>query len=212
MADWTLFVGNKNYSSWSLRGYLAVAQAGVPFDEVVIPLSRPDSAQRLLEHSPSGLVPVLRAGDDLVWDSLAIAEYVAERFPAAGLWPEDPAVRGTARCVAAEMHAGFADLRANMPMDMRSELPGRGRTPEVLADIERITSVWREGLGTFLFGDHVTVPDIMYAPVVSRFRTYAVDLDDRCRAYADAMWAHPPLAQWFQAAREEPWTIAYTQP
>ena len=207
MADWTLIVGNKNYSSWSLRGYLAVARAGVAFDEVVIPLDQPDSKRRLLEHSPTGLVPVLRAGDDVVFDSLAIAEYVAERFPAAGLWPEDPALRAQARSVAAEMHSGFAPLRANMPMDMRNELPGRGRTPEVLANIDRIAAVWRERRGKFLFGDQVTIPDIMYAPVVSRFRTYGVDLDERCAAYSDAVWEYELLQQWFHAAREESWII-----
>jgi len=215
MSAWTLVVGNKNYSSWSLRGYLAVAQTGVPFEEIVIPLSQPDSKDELLRHSPSGLVPVLRHGSVEVWESLAIAEYCAEQFPAAGLWPADAAARALARAVSAEMHAGFAPLRQHMPMNMRASHPGRGRTEASLANIARITKLWRQcraghgGGGPFLFGAGFTVADCMFAPVVSRFRTYGVELDEVCAGYAAAVWAHPPLARWFAAACAEPWTIEY---
>jgi glutathione S-transferase len=214
VAEWTLIVGNRNYSSWSLRGYLAVAQTGVAFDVVVLPLDRLDSKQRLRAETPAGLVPALRGPDGVVWDSLAIAEYCADRFPAATLWPADRPARAHARAVSAEMHSGFAPLRAHMPMDMRSDRSGVGRTPEVLANIERITGLWRHcretygAGGPFLFGTF-TIADAMYAPVCSRFRTYAVDLDAVCGAYAAAIWEHPPMARWLAAARDEPWTIEH---
>ena len=218
MAAFTLVIGNKNYSSWSLRPWLAMRQAGIAFDEVVIPLYRPESKAALLAQSPAGKVPVLRHGDRVVWDSLAIMEYLAEALPGAGLWPDDPAARALARCVSAEMHAGFQALRGGMPMSLREHLPGQGRSDAVAADIARVTAIWRECRerfgepGPFLFG-RFSIADAMYAPVATRFRTYAVELDPVCRKYADAILALPSFLEWQAAAEEEPWVItSYSNP
>jgi glutathione S-transferase len=218
VAALTLVVGNKRYSSWSLRPWLAMRQAGIAFEEVVIPLYRAESKDALLARSPAGKVPVLEHGERVVWDSLAIMEYLAETFPAAGLWPEDPAARALARSIAAEMHAGFAALRRGMPMDLREHLPGRGRSDAVDADIERVTAIWRDcrarfgGRGPFLFGAF-SAADAMYAPVATRFRTYGVALDPICQAYADAVLALPAFLQWQAAAQQEPWVItSYANP
>ncbi len=208
MTNLRLIVGNKNYSSWSLRGYLLAKQVGMPVDETVIPLYQGDFKAQIVAHAPSGLVPVLHHGDITVWDTFAMAEYLAETFPEAGLWPEDPARRAAARCVAAEMHSGFTAVRTHMPMDMRADRPGRGRGPGVDADIARICDIWRAAEGPFLFGAFGAA-DAFYAPVVSRFRTYGVELDDACRAYGDAVWSHPPMAAWLEAARAEPWTLDF---
>lgn len=216
MEKFTIILGNKSYSSWSLRGWLALVQTGVDFDEVIIPLRQTDSRARILEYSPSGLVPALRAEREgsilTVCDSLAIAEYLAERFPSAGLWPEDSEARAVARSVAAEMHAGFAALRGHMPMDLRERHPGAGRGEGVEADIERIGTIWRScrsaygGAGAFLFGGF-TAADAAFAPVVLRFRTYDVALDPVCSAYSEAVLAWPAVARWTAAAEAEPWTI-----
>ncbi|MCA1992801.1 MAG: glutathione S-transferase family protein, partial [Coleofasciculus sp. S288] len=173
MTQLTLVIGNKNYSSWSLRPWLAIKQAGLNFTEVRIPLDMPTTHEEIRRYSPSGRVPVLLDGKLTVWESLAICEYVAERF-APTLWPEDAAVRAVARSVSAEMHAGFVKLRENMPMDCRARYPGLGMNPGVQADIDRITTIWREcrnNFGTggdFLFGQFA-IADAMFAPVVSRF-------------------------------------------
>jgi glutathione S-transferase len=212
MADITIYLGNKNYSSWSLRPWLALKHTGAVFDEVVIPLREAATRGTILRHSPSGRVPALKHGTLTVWESLAICEYLAETFPEAGLWPQDRAARAVARAVSSEMHAGFAALRGHLPMNMRSSFPGRGVTPEVQADINRITAIWRdcrkrfgEG-GPFLFGSF-TVADAMYAPVVSRFRTYKVELEEVAQAYADAVWGLPALQEWLTAATNEPMII-----
>jgi len=211
MSELVLHVGNKNYSSWSLRGYLAVAAAGAPFRTEVIPLDQSDTRARILAVSPAGRVPILVDGDVTVWDSLAIGEYLAERFPAAGLWPADAAARARARAISAEMHAGFPALRADMPMNLRAHRPGVGHTPAALADAARIQAIWRDALdasgGPFLFGDF-TIADAMYAPVATRFTTYAVELDDACQAYAEAIAAWPAMRAWADDAVREPWTIA----
>jgi glutathione S-transferase len=213
MADFTLYIGNKAYSSWSLRGWLACRIAGIAFDEVVIPLSRPDTAAAILRHSPSGKVPALRHGDVLVWESLAIGEYLHEIAPGAGLWPQDRAARAHARSIAAEMHAGFADLRRIMWMNTRKRFPGRGRTPETLAAIERIAAIWREtrqrygGGGPFLFGKSLTMADAMYAPVVARFVTWEPELPADAKAYVAAVWDHPLLQDWRRGADAESWVI-----
>jgi glutathione S-transferase len=208
-----LVIGNKAFSSWSLRPWLALRMAGVEFEEIVIPLRQPDTKARILAHSPSGKVPALQRGDWVIWDSLAICEYAAEQNPSARLWPEDPAVRAVARSVASEMHAGFPALRQQMSMNLKERFPGKGRTPESLADIARITQLWREirarygtAGGPFLFG-HFTIADALYAPVCTRFDTYAVELDETCQAYVDAVRALPPLVEWTAAARAEPWTL-----
>jgi glutathione S-transferase len=212
MAEFTIYIANKNYSSWSLRGWLMLKQTGVAFSEVLIPLREPTTRAEILRYSPSGRVPALRHGGFTVWDSLAIGEYLAEAFPEKRLWPEDEEARAVARAVSAEMHSGFAALRSHLPMNMRSSFPNRGVTPEAQADINRITALWRdcrkrfgEG-GAFLFG-RLTIADAMYAPIVSRFRTYKIDVDDEAQRYGEAVWALPALQEWLAAARNEPMII-----
>jgi glutathione S-transferase len=212
VSEFTLVVGNKNYSSWSLRGWLAARAAGIPFDEVLVRLSEPGSKEALLKHSPAGKVPLLKHGERVIWDSLAIIEYLGEIRPDAGLWPADPAARAHARSIAAEMHAGFQALRAHMPMNLRKSLPGKGRGRDVAEDIERISGIWIDcrarygAAGPFLFGPF-TAADVMYTPVATRFRTYAVELDDVCQEYVDAVLARPDFLEWHEAALEEPWVI-----
>jgi glutathione S-transferase len=207
MSPLTLVIGNKNYSSWSLRPWLAMKQAGLDFAEVRIPLDTPETRSRILQYSSAGRVPVLIHHDLTVWDSLAICEYLAEQFP--GHWlPEDRAARAIARSVSAEMHSGFSHLRQHMPMDCRARLPGQGRAPGVQPDIDRITEIWRtcrQQFGTggdFLFGQF-TFADAMYAPVVSRFVTYGVELDEIAQAYADSIWSLPAMQAWVAAAAAE---------
>ncbi|WP_029011086.1 glutathione S-transferase family protein [Azospirillum halopraeferens] len=212
--DITLVLGNKAYSSWSLRPWLALKRTGVPFAEVVIPLRRPETKGAILEHSPAGKVPVLRHGDRTVWDSLAIIEYLAETFPSARLWPEDANARAVARAVSAEMHSGFQALRKALPMDLKARHPGRTFDAEVEADIARIRSLWEDcrrrfgADGPFLFG-RFSAADAMYAPVVTRFDTYAVTLDPVSRAYADAILTLPEMREWTAAAMAEPWAIDF---
>lgn len=213
MADLTLYLGNKNYSSWSLRPWLAARQAGIAFDEVVIPLYQPATRETVLKYSPSGRVPALRHGEVTVWESLAICEYLAETFPGAGLWPNEPVARALARAVSNEMHAGFAALRQHLPMNTRSSFPDRGVTPEVQAEINRVMAIWRDcrtrfgdGKGAFLFGEF-TIADAMYAPVVSRFRTYRIDLERDAEAYCDAITNLPAMQEWLAAARNEPMIV-----
>lgn len=210
-----LVIGNKNYSSWSLRPWLAMKQLGIEFDELRIPLYGPGAKEEVLRHSPSGKVPCLVEDGKRVWDSLAILEYLAEARR--GLWPEPPAARAMARSICAEMHSGFAQLRQHMSMNIRKRHPGKGRTPEVLAEVARITAMWSEcrrrygGAGPFLFGRFCGA-DAMYAPVVLRFRTYEVDLPDDCRRYADTMLALPALQEWIAAAERETEVIAKFEP
>lgn len=208
-----LYIGNKNYSSWSFRPWLALRVTGVPFEERLYPLYEPEGQAAIRAVSPSGMVPLLDDDGVKVWESLAIIDYVAETRPHTGLWPADRAARAFARSVAAEMHAGFADLRRNMSVNIRRRFPGQGRTPESLADIARVTAIWREararfgepsGEGPFLFG-RFGAADAMYAPVVTRFRTYAYELDPVCEAYAQALEALPAFAEWTAAAAAEPW-------
>lgn len=204
----TLVIGNKNYSSWSLRPWLVLRQAGIPFEEVRIPLYRPESADLLTAWSPSGKVPTLHDGDIPVWDSLAICETLNERFPEHNLWPADTAARAVARSVSAEMHAGFGALREHMSMNIRGRYPDKGRTPECLADIERIVAIWTDcrarfgGGGDFLFG-RFCIADAMFAPVALRFQTYGVALAGAARDYADAMLALPALQAWVADAEAE---------
>ncbi|MGA9165484.1 MAG: glutathione S-transferase family protein [Thiobacillus sp.] len=208
MPHLTLVIGNKNYSSWSLRPWLVLRQAGIPFEEVRIPLYRPESAAALAAWSPSGKVPALHDADIRVWDSLAICEYLAERFPEHHLWPADAAARAVARSVSAEMHAGFDALRQNMVMNIRGRYPDKGRTPECLADIERILAIWTDcrarfgSGGDFLFG-RFGIADAMFAPVVLRFQTYGLALAGAARDYADAILALPALQAWVADAEVE---------
>ncbi len=217
MADFTLVIGNKNYSSWSLRGWLMARIAGIEFEEVMVPLDLPDTAASIKKHSPSGKVPALLHRGLAIWESLSIAEYLNDLKPEAGLWPAAVAARAHARSVSAEMHAGFAELRSNMPMNIRSSYPGKGMTPAVRADIERITGLWRDcrkrfaGAAPkddgFLFGA-IGAADAMYAPVVTRLRTFGVQLDSDAEAYCAAIMAYPAMKEWVEAAKHEPWLIA----
>lgn len=207
VAPMILFIGDYNVSSWSLRPWLVLRQAGIAFEERTIALDRPDSAAQLRELTPAGRVPVLHDGDVVVWDSLAIAEYLAERRPL--LWPADPAERAHARSISAEMHAGFAALRRHMPMDWLGRRPGVGHdAPGVADDIARILAIWGEARrhfgaqGDFLYG-HFTIADAMYAPVVSRFVTYGVELDEIAARYVDAVMALPSIQLWGELAAIE---------
>ena len=213
MADLTIYLGNKNYSSWSLRAWLALKRTTVAFEEVVVPLFQPTSRETILKYSPSGRLPALKHGELTVWDSLAICEYLAESFPTFDFWPKDPATRAAARAVSAEMHSGFQAMRQHLPMNIRSSFPGREITPEAQADINRIMAIWRdcrtrfgELKGRFLFGNF-TIADAMFAPVVSRFRTYKTDLEREADAYCDTIMAMPEMQEWIAAARNEPMVI-----
>lgn len=190
MSDLTLVIGNKNYSSWSLRPWLAMRHAGILFDERLLLLFDENWKEAIAALSPSGRVPVLLHGERTMWETLAILEYVNELFPDAGLWPVDRDARARARAVANEMHAGFNALRNRMPMNLRrQDLKGRGRGPGVADDIARICAIWRDcrarygAGGDFLFGAFGAA-DAMYAPVVTRLDTYGVDLDETCAAYS----------------------------
>jgi len=212
MAELTLTIGNKNYSSWSLRPWLAAKVGGIAFDEVLIPLYVPGSKDEILTHSGAGKVPVLHHGDVTVWESLAICEYLAETFPEAELWPSDPAARAAARAVATEMHGGFVPLRRHLPMNCRRTPSIREIPAEVRADIDRVCTVWRDcrarfGVsGQFLFGSF-SIADAMYAPVVSRFQSYRVPLNATETAYCTAVMALSPMQEWIAAARTEPWMV-----
>ncbi|QYF95960.1 glutathione S-transferase family protein [Massilia sp. PAMC28688] len=212
-AGLTLVIGNKNYSSWSMRPWVAMVGFGIPFNEVRVLLDQPDTANRIAEYSGAGRVPVLLAGEMTIWDSLAICEYLAEQFPEKHMWPQDVAARAMARSVTCEMHSGFSGLRSAMSMSIRSHLPGRGRTPEAQGDIGRISEIWEECLSRFghhqyLFGDF-SIADAFFAPVVMRFRTYGVALAPALQAYCDRMQAHPAVARWVSEALAETESAAF---
>ena len=206
MAQYTLVIGNKAYSSWSLRPWLAMKYAGLAFDEIRIPLFENGHAAKIRQYSASGKVPVLVDGATVIWESLAICEYLAERHPEKKLWPADAAARAHGRAISAEMHAGFLALRGNMGMNVRRSYPRVGRTAEVAADIARIEAIWNDCLtrygGPFLFGAF-SIADAMYAPVATRFRTYAVKLSDATQRYADTLLALPAMREWYAAAQTE---------
>ena len=212
MPKLSIILGNKAYSSWSLRGWLMLEATGAPFDETVIPLDRPESKAAILAQSPAGRVPVIKADALTIWDSLAIGEYLAERFPDAGLWPSDVEARAIARSVSAEMHAGFEALRRDMPMDLKQDRPGQGHTPDALADVARIAEIWAEcrerfgAGGPFLFGQFC-IADAMYAPVATRLTTYGVPLDAGAAAYVEAILDWPAMRRWKEAAIAEPWIL-----
>ena len=209
-----LVIANPNYSSWSLRPWLILQHHSVPFEVIRIPFLPSETVgERIARYSPARKVPVLLDGDLVIWESLAIAEYLAERFPDLQLWPTEPAVRAHARAVSAEMHAGFAKLREHMTLNCRRQLPGRGRGLGVAEEIARVCDIWRDcrarhgGAGEFLFGGF-TIADAMFAPVVLRFKTYEVALDSVCRRYADAVLALPAMHTWLAMARAEPEVVA----
>jgi glutathione S-transferase len=212
----TLIIGNKNYSSWSFRPWIAMKAAAIPFEEVVISLDAEDFKTRLSKLSGTGKVPVLLDGGTAIWESLAILEYLAEQFPAAKLWPAEPVARAHARTVAAEMHAGFVPLRRACPMNMWRPVRPRELDDEARANARRIDVLWTDcrarfgngsaSPGPFLFGAYGAA-DAMYAPVVSRFHTYDVEVGEASRAYMRAVMALPAWAEWHAAALKEPWVL-----
>jgi glutathione S-transferase len=212
-----LVIGNKNYSSWSMRPWIALRVTKIPFKETVIPLYKTDSAERIRKFSPAGKVPILIDGDIHVWESLAILEYLAEKFPDAGLWPKDAAARALARAIANEMHGGFQALRRECAMNMWHPPKKRELSPEAAANVKRIDEIWSgcraqfAADGPFLFGQF-SAADAMYAPVVSRFHTYMVDVSAASRAYMASMMALPAWNDWFQAALKETWVMPHNEP
>ena len=214
LPEMTLVIGNKNYSSWSLRAGLAMALTGADYEEVLVPLDEDATAATLRQHSPSGLVPVLKSEGLVIWDSLAIGEYLAERFPEAGLWPLDPKLRALARSLVCEMHAGFPNLRRELSMDMRQTckvMPSM----EVLREIGRLQDIWGQALdarnaaglsGEFLFGAPGLI-DCFYAPVVSRLVTFGLQLGPDGSAYIEAITGWALYQNWLEAAKVEPWDL-----
>jgi glutathione S-transferase len=211
----TLVIGNKNYSSWSMRPWLALRANNIPFEEVFIPLYTDDPAdkQRILSFSRAGKVPALVDGDITVWDSLSIIEYLAERFPEARLWPEDRALRAHARSISAEMHSGFMALRNECGMNLHRPVGAIALSADARANVARVEEIWRDCRqaygkgGPFLFGAF-TGADAMYAPVVHRFRTYAIDVGAEAKAYMETMMALPAFREWTEAGLAETLRIA----
>jgi glutathione S-transferase len=212
-----LYLGNKTYSSWSMRAGLALDLCGAPYEEVVIPLDQPDTSANIAPHSPSGRVPALAHDDVLVWDSLAIVEYLHECFPAAKLWPTDRAARAHARSMCAEMHSGFAKMREKMFMHLKRAPVAVAREAQLDADIARIQRMWRDcrarfgSGGEFLFGAP-NAADCFFAPVVTRFRTYKVDVDDVARAYMSSVENWGPFKKWKAGALAEASTMPRYEP
>jgi glutathione S-transferase len=211
--SFTLVLANKAYSSWSFRPFILMRYFDIPFAEIVIPLGEESTRTEILRYGPSGKCPILRDGDLVIWDSLAIIEYLAERFPDLPIWPRDEKARATARSLAAEMHSGFMALRANLPMNMRRPLKKREVSPEAGADIERIETAWADakrrfgGQGDFLFGDF-SAADAMFAPVVNRLHVYDVAVGAPTRAYMERVMALPAYRDWQKGAEAESWRIA----
>jgi glutathione S-transferase len=209
-----LIIGNKNYSSWSLRPWIAMRHAGIAFDEELVPLYEPGSREKVMKFSPTGTVPCLVDGDLTVWESLAILDYLADKFPDKKLWPDDLKARGHARAISSEMHAGFGPLRQDCPMNMRRDRSKpRELTPQVKANVDRIDAIWSETRarfgagGPFLLGAFSNA-DAMYAPMVSRFASYAIPVRSASQSYMSAMMALPAWKQWEEAARVEPMVMA----
>ncbi len=208
MAKATLTITSKNYSSWSLRGWLLCRMAGIDFEEKTMPASDPSTRAELLLLSPSFLVPALTYDGVQVWDTLAIGGFLNELRPEAGFYPADQRARAHCRSVCGEMHSGFANLRAALPMNLKAHYPGFKIWAGAQADIERVITIWRECLaaysGPYLFGPTLTMADAMYAPVCTRFATYGVQLDPVCAAYAERILAWPAMQEWIAAAKLEP--------
>ncbi len=203
----TLVIGNKNYSSWSMRPWVAMKAFNIPFTEVRVLLDQPDTSNNIARYTASGRVPVLLAGDMAIWDSLAICEYLAEQFPDKHMWPSDVAARALARSVCAEMHSSFSSLRTTMSMNIKGSYPGKGRTPATQADIGRISEIWEEclsrfGHNEFLFGEF-SIADAFFAPVVTRFKTYGVVLPPALSAYCERVRNHPAVDAWIAGALAE---------
>jgi len=209
-----LVIGNKNYSSWSLRPWIAMKALGIAFEEIVIPfgepIGNPEFKAKLAAYTPAGKVPVLIDGETRVWETLAILEYLAERFPAKQLWPADVQARAAARVLASEMHAGFSALRGECPMNIRRPIKPRAISAAAQADVARIEAMWKEARarhgGPFLFGKF-SAADAMYAPVVTRLNTYGINVSRDTRDYMDAVMALPAFAEWRAAAIAETWIV-----
>jgi glutathione S-transferase len=210
-----LIIGNRAYSSWSMRGWLACKQSGEEFEELVVPLfdAEWDKRRGGDEFAPSlGKVPIMWDGDCVVWDSLAIIEFLADRFGSEVYWPQDAAARGMARSMAAEMHSSFANLRRDLPMNVRKSYPPRALSDEVKGEIERILQLWAQararfgGTGDFLFGQWCAA-DMMFAPVVTRFITYGVGVPPFAELYMKAVLSHPHVMEWIDQAQDEPWVV-----
>jgi glutathione S-transferase len=211
-----LVIGNKNYSSWSFRPWLAMKVARIPFEEAVIPFDTPDFKSRITALSVAGKVPVLIDGDTRAWESLAILEYLAEKFPEAGLWPRDGQARAHARAISSEMHAGFQVLRRRLPMNMRRPVKPQALAADTAADVARIEAIWSDcrtrfgRSGPFLYGAFGAA-DAMYAPIVSRFNTYGVEVGAAAHEYMRAVMALPAWSEWREAARREPWVVPHDE-
>ena len=210
---YTLVIGNKNYSSWSLRPWLFMKQSGVEFEEAILPLYKPEFAELIARYSPAGRVPVLLDGALRIWDSLAICEHVNETVRTG--WPEDKAARALARAISAEMHSGFQSLRGQCPLNARARGRRVPQTPELLRDVRRIDQMWKEcrerfgSTGPWLFG-RFSIADAMYAPVVLRFNTYGAELSPLSRQYATSVLADPHLGAWLAAAQADSFTLEET--
>ncbi|MCX8507054.1 MAG: glutathione S-transferase family protein [Alphaproteobacteria bacterium] len=224
MARYELIIGNMNYSSWSMRGGLVLAASNADWQQTMIPLRQPDTETKIRHYSPTGKLPCLidhtvknpsGNGGLAIWDSLAIAEYLAETHPNAALWPSDPAARAIARAVTAEMHSGFTALRSQFPMNIRRRVSGAVASPESLKEITRICQIWHHcrqefaGKGKFLFGTAPTIADWFYAPIVTRFITYNIEMDDSARDYVANLVTHPVMARWLANATAETISIPY---
>lgn len=213
MSKLQLVIANKNYSSWSLRPWMAMTMAGIPFNETLIRLDLPETRARIAEHTGAGRVPVLRHGKIVIWESLAILEYLSDMFPDKRLWPKAVSARAVARAVSSEMHASFGALRNACPMNLRRPRKSVALSDAARADIARIEEIWRDCRarfskgGRFLFGKFGNA-DAMFAPVVSRFETYAIEVAPDSRKYMDAVQATPAFQSWKTAALQEPWILA----
>lgn len=210
MTDYTLVIGNKNYSSWSMRAWLILKATGAEFKEILIPLDQENSKRDILHYSPSGFVPVLLVDGTPIWDSLAIGEYLAQQFPKAHLWPKDPLVCAHARSVSAEMHSGFQGLRSKRSVDMKKR-ETRPADPAVDKDVARIEQIWADARaiaepGDFLYGGF-TIADAMYAPVVGRFITYGIAVGKDSKRYMETISGMPAYKEWYEAAVKEPWVL-----
>jgi glutathione S-transferase len=212
----TLVIGNKLYSSWSMRPWLLLRHLDIPFDEVLIPLDQPNTKAAIQKYSPAGKVPILVDGDVTVWETIAIMEYVNDTYAEDDVWPRDPHARAMARSIAAEMHAGFTNLRAACPVNLGKRFGRRDRGPGVAADVARVTEIFREARerfgagGPFLFGEF-SAADAMFAPLVTRLDTYAIPVDPVSRAYMETILSLPAFRQWREAALGEPWVIAFDE-
>jgi len=216
-----LIIGNKNYSSWSLRGWLAAKQSGLPFEEITVPIlgEHWDKAKEEMDdvQPSSGKVPILWDGDSVIWDSMAIMEYLADKVGRDRFWPKDETARGMARAMVAEMHSSYAALREELPMNVRLRAPLKSVSDQTRADIVRILQLWAEArarhgrAGPFLFGTFGAA-DIFYAPVVSRFQTYGIGVPGFAQGYMQAIWEHDWMEQWIAASQDEQWVIEQYEP